>query len=306
MFENREEYKYILDRLADADHTFIELLQRLLKGGNERKIGLDGEGLVISLKNPPVAFYWDPKDPRTAASCLAADGFYERLETSILSYFAARSKIIFDVGANVGYYAVVLGKCVPSQDSRLYAFEPIASTYHMLCKNLDLNNLKTAVIPVQLGLSAKDEILEINIPLKSGSSAASLRNLHPEEKSRVEKISLTSLDNFISSNFIPGLDLLKIDVEGAEKFTIQGGWDSINKFRPVIFAELLRKWSRAFDYHPDEVRRMLVELNYVCVGVSPALNIIDSIDENTQETNFLFIQNENLGFLSALKKIVNQ
>lgn len=82
---------------------------------------------------------------------------------------------------------------------------------------------------------------------------------------------------------------MKIDIEGSELFAIQGGLESIKKFKPIIFCEMLRKWCKKFNYHPNDIIKLLVDIGYSCYAISNKLNKIDFVDDNTIETNFLFL-----------------
>jgi hypothetical protein len=54
--------------------------------------------------------------------------------------------------------------------------------------------------------------------------------------------------------------LIKADVEGAELLVVQGGLQTIAKYRPLIFLELLRKRSKPFGYHPNDVIQLLASI----------------------------------------------
>jgi hypothetical protein len=87
------------------------------------------------------------------------------------------------------------------------------------------------------------------------------------------------------------LDFIKIDVEGAEKLVIDGGINTIKSLKPIIYCELLRKWSAKFGYHPQDVVKLLAEIGYKCFYLDGEneLQRIYEIDDQTSQTNFLFI-----------------
>jgi hypothetical protein len=87
-------------------------------------------------------------------------------------------------------------------------------------------------------------------------------------------------------------------------FAIRGGWETIRANRPVVFAELLRKWSAGFGYHPNEVIDMFKQESYQCFEVSEHLHAIESIEEETVPTNFIFVPSEKLQTLELLKSAV--
>jgi hypothetical protein len=102
-----------------------------------------------------------------------------------------------------------------------------------------------------------------------------------------------TIDNFMVTNSISKLDFVKCDVEGAEYFVYQGGFETFKKHRPIIFTEMLRKWATKFNYHPNDIIKFLASLDYKCfVNTSGSLEAINNINEETKETNFFFLHNE--------------
>ena len=185
-------------------------------------------------------FEWDPTDYRSAPNKLVIYGDYEPVETKILLTIAKRSRTILDVGANAGWYSVKHIRNA-SESTMVHAFEPVESTFKRLAHNVDLNNLGPKIKVNQFGLSNKAQEVEFYLPAVSGSSAASMKELHADElNTRVMCELKTSMN--IPKRSLDSVDLIKIDVEGAELLTIQGGINTIRGNTPIIFAKLLRKW----------------------------------------------------------------
>jgi len=250
-------------------------------------------------------FYWDANDPRTAVSSLVAQGVYEERETRILTHIVEQSRTTLDIGANVGYYAVVLGLALGKKSS-LVAIEPLERASDQLTANLKLNHLEGKVTSIQVALSDSDGFAELHVPERSGSSATSLRSLHPSESELRVSVETRSLDSLVKEKAITNIDLIKIDVEGAEWLVLQGGWGVVTSYRPVIFAEMLRKWSAGFDYHPNIVLHALKDLGYSCFAVGDTLKPISEIKNETVETNFLFLtsSDRHLLLIESLCKIM--
>jgi hypothetical protein len=131
-----------------------------------------------------------------------------------------------------------------------------------------------------------------------------MRELHPEELNRIESVHALKLSTFISEFMPNGVDLIKIDVEGAELLVLESGWGAISKFKPVIFAELLRKWSARFGYKPETLKKKIEDLGYSCFEILPKnkISLIQEIDELTISTNFLFIPDDKKSYLDSILK----
>jgi len=291
-FETRVELKNTLDAIS-APTLGVSEIQELIKQGPKREVSILGDSIRLRMLESGSKYQWEVSDPRTAVACLVATGEYEPIETKILQHIAKRCKVIIDIGANVGYYTVELAKLLATS-GKLLSFEPVEASFSQLKKNVELNHLEKKVTTLQIGLSNSISEEKIFLPRKSGSSAASLRNLHPEEKSESQIIKISTLDDVMGSLGIIDCNLIKIDVEGGELQVIEGGIETISKFKPVIFAELLRKWSKEFSYNPNSVLSLLQKLDYSCWGVSEELREISIFEETDLETNFLFIHQEEL------------
>ena len=213
--------------------------------------------------------------------------YEEKLWNKTISILDKTPQTIFDIGGNIGYFSLYLTKCFPM--ANIHCFEPIPNTYKYLLKDIELNdadNIKT----YNLGLSNFKQSVEMFYN-HNGCGASSLRNLLPEDN--VEKIvcEFTTLDEFVKEHKIDNIDFIKCDVEGAEKLVYEGGLKTIEKFKPVIYSEMLRKWSAKFNYHPNDIIKLLAELNYDCYAISEeSYYKIDKITEETVETNYIFKQ----------------
>jgi hypothetical protein len=125
-------------------------------------------------------------------------------------------------------------------------------------------------------------------PTMSGNASA--RNL--AEETNIKKISakVTSLDDFLFAQQLERLDIIKCDVEGGELLVFQGGKKAIKKHTPIIFTEMLRKWSKKFHYHPNDIISLLASCDYQCyISQNDKLVEFNKMDDATIATNFFFL-----------------
>ena len=120
-----------------------------------------------------------------------------------------------DVCANVGNYSKNV--LASSSNCSLFAFEPRPTTYKKLTLNIALKKFK----PFNVGVDNENGILELyNYDTKDGSSHASLyrdviKDLHKGNPIS-HSVDIITLDQFLISQNIQAVDLLKIDTEGNE------------------------------------------------------------------------------------------
>lgn len=137
---------------------------------------------------------------------------------------------VVDCGASIGDYALVFAKRL--QAGRVIAFEPLAATFDILCRNIGLNGL-TNVFPEKLGVS--DRIGDETAFFSSDAlTCASLRKAPGEHA--IESVHVVDLDSYCESHSIQEVDILKIDVEGNELNCIRGARRIIGASRNLVLA----------------------------------------------------------------------
>ncbi len=149
-----------------------------------------------------------------------------------------KSGVVIDVGANVGNYTTDVLTLAPGLN--VYAFEPHPVTFLKLARKLEsFNNVKT----INKGLSSKKSALNLyDYQESDGSSHASLyedviTEIHGAGFAAAYKVELIVLDDFIDSEGIDEIELLKIDTEGNELLVLQGGSKAIEsgKIKAIHF-----------------------------------------------------------------------
>ena len=95
-------------------------------------------------------------------------------------------------------------------------------------------------------------------------------------------------------------------MEGAELLVYKGGLQTINAFKPIVFTEMLRKWSAKFGYHPNDIIALFALQGYECFinNGNHQLSEIKEVTESTANTNFFFLHLEK--HASILNKYKNQ
>lgn len=116
-------------------------------------------------------------------------------------------KIILDAGANVGYSAVWFASKFPN--AKILAIEPEKSNFDVLKKNTES---RSTIFPIQAGLWFEKTFLKIH-DTKAGSWAFETKLPKDGEKTDVETVTIPEL---IRDYQLTQIDLLKIDIEGAE------------------------------------------------------------------------------------------
>ena len=181
------------------------------------------------------------------------NGDWEQYSLQIWKKLAARSKVIFDIGANTGVYSLI-AKAI-NKDSVVFAFEPLKRVYEKLVLNNEINQFDIKCIPKAVSDSTgvaliydSDEHHEYGASLNEGNI-----NKGMSKASEVETI---TLDSFIDSEKLSGIDLMKIDVEYHEPEVIAGFKTHIRQFMPAMLIEILSEETG------NEISRLVEGLGY--------------------------------------------
>ena len=228
----------------------------------------------------------------------------------IISKFCNPGSIVMDIGANMGEWSLHMAKMVGG-NGRVFCFEPIPSMVQALEKTIAINNFSQVSIS-ECAISNKTGHSQFSIPFNKGNRAiASLSYLVPEDGSnfresmdniwgevataKTSEVQTTTLDRFTSEKNITKLDFIKIDVEGHEKYVIEGGQKTLKTLKPAIILEAANEETADREIIADQLRK----LNYKLVGIimhdgiievswSQYINMEDPFDP-TYSVNVLFL-----------------
>lgn len=194
-------------------------------------------------------------------------GFYEHstilAAQMLLSGSEEHEPIVLDVGANVGLFSLQLAQKNPQ--AKFYAFEPDAKNF----TRLEGNARKIAphrLLAQQLAVSDQPRG-ELEFRRSAESAESGWGRLHREQPlaggGEIVKVRTTSLDSFIEGQGFARVDLLKIDVEGAEAIVLKGAERSLQaqKIRAII-CELQEGTLQEFGTSPGKIRAYLQKFGY--------------------------------------------
>lgn len=141
-------------------------------------------------------------------------GVFEPVQTRKFIKSVKKGDTVFDIGANVGYYAVLASKLVGIK-GKVYAVEPDRKNVELLKKNIELNNcLNVEVVPLALGAENKISYF-LSDQANPGESKIS-------EKVTRELVRVKTLDTLVKEKSIRKVDVIKLDVEGGEVDVLRG------------------------------------------------------------------------------------
>ena len=184
-----------------------------------------------------------------------------------LKYFSKKNKIknkniyIIDIGANIGWYTLTLGKL----GYKIISFEPSKINYYILKKNYCINR-ELKIILINKGLYNEDK--RCNLYHFKGNKGNAIINCNKNTFTKKEikegEIILTKLDNYLP--FIKGKNLLliKIDAEGSEGKAFEGGIGLITQYQiPFILIEFTPLYLKLHGSDEKQFLQMFINNGYI-------------------------------------------
>jgi FkbM family methyltransferase len=221
--------------------------------------------------------------PRGHVASLLWTGLdFEKHEISFVLSVLKPGMIFFDVGANAGLFAISAAKKIGGKG--VFAFEPCSSTFELLKQNLQLNRLTDVnVVQMALGESVGEGVLQVNARGKDGLNTLG-QATHPDSKVvGQEDVRITTADAFIMKHNVSRVDLIKVDIEGAELMFFRGARDLLQRSdAPLILYEGFGSLTRGFGYHPVEILWFLEACGYTLFLLNSDTGKISDLEPDYQ------------------------
>lgn len=161
-------------------------------------------------------------------------------ETLAVWLCAARTaNVVLDIGANTGLFSLVAA-CV-ARHVDVHAFEPVTRIAHILRENVGMNPTLSVTVH-EAAVGAANGTLDLYDPGGDVCYSASLEaSFLPGVVKQSYPVAVLAIDEFANAQNLRGVDLIKLDVEGAEEAALAGMRRTIDRFRPLIVMEALKE-----------------------------------------------------------------
>jgi FkbM family methyltransferase len=213
--------------------------------------------LTVSFEGIPVRLV-----PRGQIAAFFWTGLrFEKHEVAFILSVLEPGMTFFDVGANVGLFTISAAKKIGGNG--VFAFEPCSSTHGLLKENLRLNRLADVnVAQIALGDSVGEGVLQINARGKDGLNTLG-KATHPESKVvGQEDVRITTVDIFMKDQNVSRVDVMKVDIEGAELMLFRGARNLLERTDAPLVLYECGFLTRGFGYHPVEILWLLESCGY--------------------------------------------
>lgn len=183
--------------------------------------------------------------------------------------------IVLDVGANIGWYSLLLDKHSPSS-VRLYAFEPDPLNFQLLSANITLNKARNiTAIPKALSDKSTTQTLYL-YPSKNRGR----HSLLPINSGEQVDVTTTTVDTFVQENQLDvrRIKFMKIDVEGYEYFVLRGAHEVLSHI-PYLHTEYSPGYMQRGGVDAQEFINLMRSYQFVSYGIEAEGKLRELTDE---------------------------
>lgn len=251
----------IVFNIANRTFKFSEKVIRYIErenSKNENKKWVERFGnkekILFSIDEIKINLYKD-----SILSKFIFDGF-EQIEIDFVLKSLNQNDIFLDIGSNIGLFSLLASKKV-GVDGKVICFEPAPETYKRLVENIALNQLEN-IEARNLGLSDSEGELKFYF---SDTGFDAWNSFAPTNDYRLNKsidIMVSTLDKQLESLDKSLIKIIKIDVEGWEKFVLKGGKEFFKNYSPIVMVEFTEENTFNAGYSIHDIFTELEEIGY--------------------------------------------
>ena len=183
---------------------------------------------------------------------------YDKCQTMLFQYLVTEGMTVIDIGAHIGYYTLLAAKLVGDK-GEVFAFEPEPRNYALLLKNIEINSYKN-VTPIKKAVFNKTGKVKLCLADFSGGHSLCRDVVHGVGTIMVDAI---CLDEFFRDKDYRSIDIIKMDIEGAEMAALKGMAKILETNDHLkIFTEFCPLGLQGAGVSPDEYWGKLIESGF--------------------------------------------
>lgn len=196
---------------------------------------------------------------------LASRKQYEKNELSVLEQLIQQDDFCVDIGANIGIYSVLMAK--KASEGSVVAFEPIPLPRAILELNAVINGLSNLKVYDNV---VSDTLGVVKFSVTGDTAYSSMQLTGSAKHVMSLAVQSRTLDEMFTAEGRK-VDIVKIDVEGAELLVLQGGQSllSTRRLRPrALLVELNAHNQLAYGHQPRDVVEFMKSYGYEALSIT--------------------------------------
>ena len=223
---------------------------------------VDGRKMYVNLDN------------RSVDVQLFLAGFYEdeQTEVDLLKSILGEGMTFVDDGAHIGYYALLASKIV-GPSGRVIAFEPDPDNFKLMSDSIRINRYAN-VEAVQKAVSSKSGKAKLYL---CDNSSGDRRIFESNDGRTAIEVETTALDDFFKGRDSK-VDVLKMDIEGAEVAALQGMRGLLERNPDVkVITEFYPSAITTFGFSPRGYLEEFVKMGYKIYNINETSRQVEPV-----------------------------
>ena len=230
---------------------------------------------------------------------LYASGHFEANEFAFLDRVLGPGMVFLDGGANEGLYTIFASAKVGGE-GRVIAVEPSPRELARLRRNVEMNNARTVEI-VEAALAEQPGVLSLQVAEDehSGQNTVGAFAYEGVKTTTTTEVEATTIDDIVRQHALAKIDVIKLDIEGAEIRALRGADTVLREMRPLLLVEVSEASLRHQSGSPVELRDFLKGYDYVMFDLDEETAKAVPITDETpaRSTNVIAVHSERAGDL---------
>jgi FkbM family methyltransferase len=196
-------------------------------------------------------------------------GAFEPVESYLFTRLLRPGMTVIDAGANIGQYTLLAATAVGPAGS-VHSFEPVPATFAHLQAHVSANRL-TNVKLNPMALWNEDSTVTLSLPPETVYNAGSWTIGSAESQTAAIAAEAIRLDTYAARRGFSRVDVIKMDIQGAEPFALAGAHDLLTRWHPTLLMEVHRPSLVALGSSPEMLWEQLSSLGYRAWRIRPSL-----------------------------------
>jgi FkbM family methyltransferase len=217
---------------------------------------------------PGVSLLLDPYDLISKAILL--DSEWEPAVWRSISDGLHEGSVLLDVGAHIGYDSLK-GAVKVGKTGQVLAFEPNPDTLKLLRDNIAASHAANVIVE-PIACTDREQTLTLYGAPRANTGSASLARENAEffgdHATREFRVRGRPIDDVVREAGLKRVDVIKIDVEGAEYYVLRGALETLKRFHPKLIVEIVPRQLAAMHTKAEDIYSLLAEADTTATGNS--------------------------------------
>ena len=211
-----------------------------------------------------IKIYINPRDIRNLIDAVLPDKKTRNRMCELFSFLLKEDHIVLDVGGNIGLFTIIASK----KSKKVHVFEPVLECVENIQKNIDYHSMENVILN-DSALSNENGI-QTFYKDRDYSILGSFSKENIMHEPIEVKIKTIKLDEYIKKENIETVNIIKLNIQGAEGYAVDGGKELISRDLPIVLTEFWPYGLNSAGYSPNSLISFFKELDYEFTEFKPS------------------------------------